>query len=130
MILLDTHVAVWMTTDKKLLSPTAASAIRDTSRAGEGLAIASSTLWEIAMRSAENEIRLPGTLTEYLHFVESVFVVLPITGAIAERSTLFTGKFPKDPTDRLIGATAQVHGIRLVTKDKRIRASKQVDCIW
>jgi PIN domain nuclease of toxin-antitoxin system len=130
MILLDTHVAVWMTTDKRLLSPTAAAAIRDTSRAGEGLAIASSTLWEIAMRSAENEIRLPSTLAEYLHFVESVFVVLPITGAIAERSTLFTGKFPKDPTDRLIGATAQVHGIRLVTKDKRIRASRQVDCVW
>jgi PIN domain nuclease of toxin-antitoxin system len=130
MILLDTHVAVWMTTDKRLLSTVAAAAIRDTSRAGEGLAIASSTLWEIAMKSAENEIRLPGTLAEYLHFVESVFVVLPITGAIAERSTLFTGKFPKDPTDRLIGATAQVHGIRLVTKDKRIRASRQVDCVW
>ncbi len=130
MILLDTHVAIWMTMDKRLLSPAAAAAIRDTSRAGEGLAIASSTLWEIAMRSAEKEIRLPGTLSEYLHFVESVFVVLPITGAIAERSTLFTSKFPKDPTDRLIGATANVHGIRLVTKDKRIRASKQVDCVW
>jgi len=130
MILLDTHVVVWMTTDKKLLSAPAAEAIRDASRAGEGLAIACSTLWEIAMRSTENQIRLPGTLSEYLHFVESVFVVLPVTGAIAERSTLFTGKFPKDPTDRLIGATAYVHGIRLVTKDKMIRSSKQVNCIW
>jgi PIN domain nuclease of toxin-antitoxin system len=130
MILLDTHVAVWMTTDKRLLSPAAAAAIREASRAGEGLAIACSTLWEIAMRSAENRIRLPGTLSEYLHFVESVFIVLPITGAIAERSTLFTGKFPRDPTDRLIGATAHVHGIRLVTKDTQIRGSKQVDCIW
>jgi PIN domain nuclease of toxin-antitoxin system len=130
MILLDTHVAVWMTTDKKLLSPAAAAAIRETSRGGDGLAIASSTLWEIAMRSAEKQIQLPGSLTEYLRFVESVFVVLPITGAIAERSTLFTGKFPKDPTDRLIGATAYVHGIRLVTKDKKIRGSKQLDCIW
>jgi PIN domain nuclease of toxin-antitoxin system len=130
MILLDTHVTIWMTTDKRLLSPAAAAAIREASRAGEGLAIACSTLWEIAMRASENAIRLPGTLSEYLHFVESVFVVLPITGAIAERSTLFTGKFPKDPTDRLIGATAHVHGIRLVTKDKQIRGSKQVDCIW
>jgi PIN domain nuclease of toxin-antitoxin system len=129
-ILLDTHVAVWMTTDKRLLSPAAAAAIREASRAGEGLAIACSTLWEIAMRVSDDEIRLPGTLSEYLHFVESVFVVLPITGSIAERSTLFTGKFPRDPTDRLIGATAHVHGIRLVTKDKQIRGSKQVDCIW
>jgi PIN domain nuclease of toxin-antitoxin system len=129
-ILLDTHVAVWMTADKRQLSPAAAAAIRDESRAGQGVAIASSTLWEIAMMSARSELRLPGTLTEYLSYVESVFVVLPITGAIAERSVLFTGVFPNDPTDRLIGATAVVHGIRLVTKDKKIRISKQVDCIW
>lgn len=130
MILLDTHVAVWMTTDKRLLSTTAATAIRNASRAGEGLAIASSSLWEMAMRAAESQIRLPGSLSAYLKFVESAFVVLPITGAIAERSTLFSDRFPKDPTDRLIGATAYVHGIPLVTKDKRIRGSKQVDCIW
>jgi PIN domain nuclease of toxin-antitoxin system len=129
-ILLDTHVAVWMTADKRQLSPAAATAIRDESRAGKGVAIASSTLWEIAMMSARNELRLPGTLTEYLSYVESVFVVLPITGAIAERSILFTGVFPNDPTDRLIGATAVVHGIRLVTKDKKIRRSNQVDCVW
>ena len=130
MILLDTHVAVWMTTDKRQLSPAAATAIRDESRAGKGVAIASSTLWEIAMMSAKNQVRLPGTLGDYLSYVESVFVVLPITGAIAERSTLFTGRFPGDPTDRLIGATAVVHGIKLVTKDKLIRISKQVDCVW
>jgi PIN domain nuclease of toxin-antitoxin system len=119
-----------MTADKRQLSTAAAEAIREESRAGKGVAIASSTLWEIAMMSARNELRLPGTLTEYLSYVEAVFVVLPITGAIAERSVLFTGVFPNDPTDRLIGATAVVHGIRLVTKDKKIRTSKQVDCIW
>jgi PIN domain nuclease of toxin-antitoxin system len=129
-ILLDTHVAVWMTADKRQLSAAAATAIREESRAGKGVAIASSTLWEIAMMSARNELRLPGTLTEYLNYMESVFVVVPITGAIAERSILFTGIFPNDPTDRLIGATAVVHGIRLVTKDKKIRKSNQVDCVW
>jgi PIN domain nuclease of toxin-antitoxin system len=129
-ILLDTHVAVWMTTDKRQLSDAAAAAIRESSRAGEGVAIASSTLWEIAMNSANGGFRLPSTLTEYLRYVEAVFVVLPITGAIAERSTLFTSEFPRDPTDRIIAATALVHGVKLVTKDKRIRESKEVDCIW
>jgi PIN domain nuclease of toxin-antitoxin system len=130
MILLDTHVAVWMTTDKGQLSPAAATAIRKVNREGKGVAIAGSTLWEIAMMSARNRIRLPGTLADYLHHLESVFVVLPITGAIAARSMLFTEGFPNDPTDRLIGATAFVHGIPLVTKDERIRVSKQVDCVW
>jgi PIN domain nuclease of toxin-antitoxin system len=119
-----------MTSDKRQLSTAAADAIREESRAGRGVAIASSTLWEIAMMSARNELRLPGTLTDYLSYVESVFVVLPITGTIAERSILFTGVFPNDPTDRLIGATAVVHGIKLITKDRKIRKSNQVDCIW
>jgi PIN domain nuclease of toxin-antitoxin system len=129
-ILLDTHVAVWMTTDKRQLSLAAASAIREVSREGKGVAIASSTLWEIAMMSAKKQVRLPGTLTDYLRYIESVFIVLPITGAIAERSVLFAKGFPPDPSDRIIAATAFVHGVKLVTKDKRIRISKQVDCVW
>ena len=82
------------------------------------------------MHSAKGGFRLPSTLSEYLRYVETVFVVLPITGRIAELSTLFTNGFPRDPTDRIIAATALVHGVKLVTKDKRIRASKEVDCIW
>jgi PIN domain nuclease of toxin-antitoxin system len=119
-----------MTTDKGQLSDPAAAAIRESSRAGEGIAIASSTLWEMAMYSANGGFRLPGMLSEYLKYVERVFVVLPITGAIAERSALFTGAFPRDPTDRIIAATAAVYSMKLVTKDKEIRGSGEVDCIW
>ncbi len=130
MILLDTHVAVWMTTDKRHLSSSVAMAIREASRAGAGVAIAGSTLWEIAMMSTRNRLRLPGALTEYLRFVESVFVVLPLTGPIAERSMLFTKKFPSDPADQIIGATALVHGLQLVTRDQQIRNSGEVPCLW
>lgn len=130
MILLDTHVAVWMTTDKRQLSPAAAAAIRHASRVGEGVAIAGATLWEIAMISGRGGFRLPSTLAEYLRYLESAFVVLPITGAIAELSIAFTAQYPKNPTDRLIGATAVAHGLKLVTKDEGIRASGEVKCIW
>lgn len=130
MILLDTHTAVWMSTDKRQLSSDAATAIREESRAAGGVAIASSSLWEIAMMSAKGRFLLPKPLTEYLRYIESMYVVLPITGAIAERAMLFTGRFPSDPTDRLIAATAVVHTIKLVTKDRKIRLSQQVDCIW
>lgn len=130
MILLDTHAAVWMTTNKSLLSPAAASLIRDTRRAGEGVCIASSTLWEIAMIAAKGGFRLPSTLGDYLRYLESMFVVLPLTGAIAERAVQFSQEYPKDPTDRLIGATAVAHDLVLVTRDEKIRASGEVRCIW
>jgi PIN domain nuclease of toxin-antitoxin system len=129
-ILLDTHVAVWMTNDKRLLSQPAAAVIREASRQATGLAIASSTLWEVAMMSTNGQFRLRRTLAEYLSYLESVFVVLPINAAIAQLSVSFPDSYPRNPTDRLIGATAIVHSATLVTKDERIRASGEVNCIW
>jgi PIN domain nuclease of toxin-antitoxin system len=82
------------------------------------------------MASTKGRIRLPGTLADYLRYVEKTFVVLPITGAIAERSILLSDSFSKEPADRLIAATAIVHGLTLVTKDEKIRKSGEVPCIW
>ena len=130
MILLDTHVVVWMTTDKRQLSDAAAAAIREASRTANGVAIAGSTLWEIAMMSLSGQFRLRSTLTEYLRYIETMFVVLPITGAIAELSVSLPASYPRNPTDRLIGATAVAHGLELVTKDVGIRRSGAVKCIW
>ena len=82
------------------------------------------------MAFSKGRLRLPMTLTDYLRHLESKFVVLPINGAIAERATLFTSAFPQDPTDRIVAATAVVHRIPLVTTDRRMRLSKEVDCVW
>ena len=38
--------------------------------------------------------------------------------------------YPKDPADRIIGATALVEGISLVTADEDIRKSKALRTIW
>jgi len=82
------------------------------------------------MITAKGGFRLPGTLGDYLRYLESMFVVLPITGVIAERAVQFSQEYPKDPTDRLIGATAVAHELLLVTRDEKIRASGEVRCIW
>lgn len=70
------------------------------------------------------------SLTRYLASVEERFVVFPITAEIAERSVGFSAAYPNDPTDRIIGATAVVHGLPLVTADAAIRKSGEVLCIW
>ena len=46
--------------------------------------------------------------------------VSPITPETAVRSVQFPKSYPSDPHDRIIGATAIVEGIRLLTHDKRI----------
>jgi PIN domain nuclease of toxin-antitoxin system len=37
---------------------------------------------------------------------------------------------PKDPADRIIGATALVEGLSLITADRNILRSKVVATIW
>jgi PIN domain nuclease of toxin-antitoxin system len=130
MIVLDTQIVIWLTTDKRRLSHAAAECIRTTSRSSEEVAVASSTLWEIAMNFRKGGFRVPSSLLHYLQELERTLVVLPITAAIAERSMQFSENYPKDPTDRIIGATTVVHGARLVTKDRAIRASGEVNCVW
>jgi PIN domain nuclease of toxin-antitoxin system len=56
--------------------------------------------------------------------------VLPITPEIAARAVSFPESYPSDPQDRLIGATALVEGIQLITHDKKIRKSDMIPIMW
>jgi PIN domain nuclease of toxin-antitoxin system len=128
-IVVDTHAVIWLTQEQELVSTKARAALAEERLRGR-LAIADITLREIALLMVRGRVAVKSPLDVYLRFVESLYIVLPITGVIAERSTQFSGLFPKDPADRLIGATAVVHGARLVTQDELIRASGEVDCVW
>lgn len=129
MIVVDTHAVIWLTQEQGMLSTAARSVLMEGRREGR-LAIADITLREIAFQVTRGRVKVSTTLEEYLHFIESLFRVLPITGQIAEMSTRFGISFPLDPADRLIGATALVHGAKLVTKDELIHASGEVQCVW
>jgi PIN domain nuclease of toxin-antitoxin system len=39
-------------------------------------------------------------------------------------------EYPRDPMDRMIGATAIVEGLALITADAAIRKSKAVATLW
>ena len=56
------------------------------------------------------------------------FCIVPVSLEIA-REIAALGDSLKDPADRVIVATARVHGLRLVTSDQRIIASKLVSVV-
>lgn len=129
MILLDTHAVLWLAQVPELLSDTAVASIA-LARSKDGVAISDKTLWEIAMLISKGRVGVHTSLREFLKEVEKYCEVLPISGAIAEQAVQFSSKYPNDPADRIIGATAVVHGLKLVTADQEIRASGEVDCVW
>ncbi len=130
MILLDTHVVVWLAFDQSQLSKNAKEAINDARRSGEGLAISDMTLLELAMLSNKGRIRLNISLESFLREVEARFIVLPINGRACVRMLGLPAAYPKDPADRIIGATALVEGLPLLTADREIRRSRALHTIW
>jgi PIN domain nuclease of toxin-antitoxin system len=130
-ILLDTHALVWLVAEPSRLSRAATDAIRR-ARATGGLAIASITLWELAILLVRGHIRGHGTVDGSIQQVMDAaqVSVREITPVIAALSTQFPDDFPRDPADRLIAATARSEGLTLVTRDERIRASALVRTVW
>jgi PIN domain nuclease of toxin-antitoxin system len=128
-ILIDTHIVVWLTIEPDEMPKSTGKLVAEARSRNTGIGIADATLWELAMLIHSGEIEPAVPMGPYLRRVEEMFEVFPITGTIAERSTQFSPAYPKDPMDRLIGATASVHGIPLVTWDKKILKSKEVNCI-
>jgi PIN domain nuclease of toxin-antitoxin system len=129
LIVLDTHVLLWAIADSKKLSRAADAAIRR-SRQADGLAISAITLWEVASLVARGRIRGYGTVESSLNRLVEGVTIKPITPEIAALATQFPDDYPRDPADRLIGATARAEGLALVTRDEGIRKSPLLKTIW
>lgn len=129
MILLDTHVLVWLANEPAKLSKKATEAIRTASHEG-GIGIAAITLWELAWLAAHGRLAITGTVDAFVERITSRTSLQPITAKIAVLANQFPETFSRDPCDRLIGATALAQACALVTKDKNIRACKQLKTIW
>lgn len=129
MILLDTHVLVWSNTDSKQLSRDARR-LMEKARRGDGLAISAISLWELSLLLSRGRIRSYGSLDSSIRTLCEGVTVKPITVEIAALATQFPDDYPRDPVDRIIGATARAEGLTLVTRDENIRRSPLLKTMW
>ena len=129
MLLLDSHVVVWIVADSKRLSRPAASAIRRARQDG-GLAVSAITMWELAWLLTRRRIQAYGTIEVSVRLLLEGLTILPITPEIAALAAQFPDDYPRDPADRIIGATARAEGLTLVTRDENIRHSPLLKTVW
>jgi PIN domain nuclease of toxin-antitoxin system len=62
--------------------------------------------------------------------VETRFIILPISGHACVRALGLPATYPKDPADRIIGATALVEGLSLLTAQRGVRRPRALHIVW
>jgi PIN domain nuclease of toxin-antitoxin system len=118
-ILLDTHVLVWVVRDDRKLGRRARALI-DRFWPVAKVAVPAIAFWEIGILHARGRLTLPTALGEWRDgILEAGAVELPLDGLVAVRSFDLSG-LHEDPADRFIVATALVHNATLLTADERL----------
>lgn len=119
MILLDTHVLVWLAEASPRLGGKARKAIDAAYRESEVM-VSAISFWEVATLARKGRIRLDMELQTWRKdFIEQGVIEIPVTGEIGTKAAGLD-PFHGDPADRLIVATALQHALTLVTADERL----------
>ncbi len=130
MIVLDTHAWVWWVTGDRRLSATAAGEI-DHAMGAARLYASSISAWEVALLVRHGRLELTMEVADWIARSEALpfLTFVPVDHRIALRSVELDLPHP-DPADRIIVATALSLGARLVTRDRKLRASDGVETVW
>lgn len=119
MLLLDTHVLVWLDEGSLRLGAVALQAI-DRALAEGQLGVASISFWEIGMLVEKGRLDIRMELDVWrLELLRNGLREIPLSGSIALRAGRLQD-FHGDPADRMIVATALEHSSTLLTADRKI----------
>ena len=121
MILLDTHVALWLKGGDTNLGPVARGELeRAWLFRPSDLAISAVSFWEIGLLEAKGRIALDVSVRDWRDRQRAHGLAeIPLTSDIAIVANELEG-FHKDPADRFLVATVLVTGGRLATADRAI----------
>ena len=120
MIILDTHVMLWLRSGSERLGAHARFVI-DEAWQSSAVGVSAISFWEVALLKEKGRIRFPEDVGLWRQQqLAQGMVEIPVSGAIGIRAALLE-EFPRDPTDRIIVATA-LEGHQLITADERMLA--------
>ncbi|HEY8813978.1 MAG TPA: type II toxin-antitoxin system VapC family toxin [Candidatus Dormibacteraeota bacterium] len=129
MILLDTHVLIWLATERERLSEASLEAIESDPEP----TICMVSIQEIAYLVARDRLAMDRPVDAWMGDALGILEAraLPATVSSSLRAgSLDPQQFHGDPIDRLIYATAVEHDARLVTADKRLCQFDPERTVW
>ena len=118
MILLDTHILLWLERADMRMGPQARRAVEHAVQEGDA-SVSAISFWEVGMRIQKGQLDLLIDLSAWRQgLLDQGLLELPVDGNIAVRAGLLSD-LHGDPADRIIVATA-LGGHQLMTADQRI----------
>ena len=128
MILLDTHVVVWLASDPAQLSKAAVCAIE---RHSEALHISVVSAWEIALLVKRGRLELPLPPGEFIGRAirHHRLVELPVERRVAERAVALPD-IHNGPFDRILAAECLERGGTLISRDATLPRYPHLRVLW
>ncbi|MDY6989528.1 MAG: type II toxin-antitoxin system VapC family toxin [Thermodesulfobacteriota bacterium] len=129
--LLDTHTWIWWHMNPQKLSQRVKRIIGDTGRYDEMLLSAISP-WEFSKLIEKKRIGISCNPEDWINSALDMpkLRLVPLSPALAYRSTVLPGPFHDDPADQIIVATAQEENATILTKDERILTYQSARSLW
>lgn len=122
LLVLDTHVWVWLLEGRTdLLAPAATRRLQKASVQGS-LVVSAISVWEIAVLAAKGRVRFEPDIEEWVRAALAAPGVrlADLEPEISLDSARLPGAPPGDPADRILIATARRLGATLATADREI----------
>lgn len=119
--MLDTHVLLWWQED----DPGLGADVREAIAGAPEVFVSAASAWEASIKASLGRLRIPESFGRGVD--AAGFTELPVTFSHAER----VAELPHhhgDPFDRLLVAQAQLEGLSLVSRDRRL-ALYEVDLL-
>lgn len=126
MILLDTHIWVWLADESERLTALRRRILED--HRADGLGVSAISCWEVAKLIEYDRLKLACAIEEWMEDALTLpgIQLIELTPRIAITSTKLPGKFHRDPADQIIVATAQVYDLAVLTEDEKIMKYEHV----
>lgn len=123
LVLLDTHVWVWLVEGHTRLAGSKSLAFIEKAAKFDAIRVSAISPWEVGMLESKGRLSFPMSCLDWVEQALRApgLFLAPLTPAIAVESSRLPGGFHGDPADRILVATARKLGATLITDDAKIR---------